>query len=56
MPITPAIEKLILSQGNAMEIAAQSEAEGVNSLRRSGLMKVMQGLTSLEEVLGCTNE
>ncbi|MBW8901091.1 MAG: type IV-A pilus assembly ATPase PilB [Massilia sp.] len=56
MPITPAIEKIILAHGNAMEIAAQSEAEGVNSLRRSGLMKVKQGLTSLEEVLGCTNE
>ncbi len=39
-----------------MEIAAQAEKEGVNSLRRSGLMKVKQGLTSLEEVLGCTNE
>ena len=56
MPITPAIEALILANGNAMEIAAQAEAEGVNSLRRSGLMKVKQGLTSLEEVLGCTNE
>jgi len=56
MPISPAIEALILSNGNAMEIAAQSESEGVNSLRRSGLMKVKQGLTSLEEVLGCTNE
>ena len=56
MPITPAIEALILAHGNAMEIAAQAEAEGVNSLRRSGLMKVKQGLTSLEEVLGCTNE
>jgi type IV pilus assembly protein PilB len=56
MPITPAIEKLILAHGNSMEIAAQAEAEGVNSLRRSGLMKVKQGLTSLEEVLGCTNE
>ena len=56
MPITPAIEALILGNGNAMEIAAQAEAEGVNSLRRSGLMKVKQGLTSLEEVLGCTNE
>jgi type IV pilus assembly protein PilB len=56
MPITPAIEKLILAHGNAMEIAAQAEADGVNSLRRSGLMKVKQGLTSLEEVLGCTNE
>jgi type IV pilus assembly protein PilB len=39
-----------------MEIAAQAEKEGVNSLRRSGLMKVKQGLTSVEEVLGCTNE
>ena len=56
MPITPAIEKIILAHGNSMEIAAQSEAEGVRSLRRSGLMKVKQGLTSLEEVLGCTNE
>jgi type IV pilus assembly protein PilB len=56
MPITPAIEALILANGNAMEIAAQAEAEGVNSLRRSGLLKVKQGLTSLEEVLGCTNE
>ena len=56
MPITPAIEKIILAHGNSMEIAAQSESEGVNSLRRSGLMKVKQGLTSLEEVLGCTNE
>ena len=56
MPITPAIEALILAHGNAMQIAAQAEAEGVNSLRRSGLMKVKQGLTSLEEVLGCTNE
>jgi type IV pilus assembly protein PilB len=56
MPITPAIEALILAHGNAMQIAAQAEAEGVNSLRRSGLLKVKQGLTSLEEVLGCTNE
>ncbi len=56
MPITPAIEAIILAHGNAMQIAAQSESEGVKSLRRSGLMKVKQGLTSLEEVLGCTNE
>jgi type IV pilus assembly protein PilB len=56
MPISPAIEALILSNGNAMEIAAQADKEGINSLRRSGLMKVKQGLTSVEEVLGCTNE
>ncbi len=56
MPITPAIEALILAHGNSMQIAAQSEAEGVKSLRQSGLVKVKNGLTSLEEVLGCTNE
>ncbi|SFM10700.1 type IV-A pilus assembly ATPase PilB [Rugamonas rubra] len=56
MPITPAIEALILANGNAMQIAAQSESEGVKSLRKSGLVKVRNGLTSLEEVLGCTNE
>ncbi len=56
MPITPAIEALILANGNAMQIAAQSESEGVKSLRQSGLVKVRAGLTSLEEVLGCTNE
>jgi type IV pilus assembly protein PilB len=43
MPISPAIEALILANGNAMEIAAQAESEGVSSLRRSGLMKVKQG-------------
>lgn len=56
MPISPAIEALILANGNSMQIAAQSEAEGVKSLRQSGLVKVKNGLTSLEEVLGCTNE
>jgi type IV pilus assembly protein PilB len=56
MPISPAIEALILANGNSMQIAAQAELDGVNSLRRSGLMKVKAGLTSLEEVLGCTNE
>lgn len=56
MPITEAIEKIILANGTGLEIRKQSEAEGVKGLRRSGLQKVRQGLTSLEEVLGCTNE
>jgi type IV pilus assembly protein PilB len=56
MPITEAIEKIILANGTALEIRKQSESEGVKGLRRSGLQKVRQGLTSLEEVLGCTNE
>jgi type IV pilus assembly protein PilB len=56
MPITEAIQEIILRDGSALDIAQQSESEGVRSLRQSGLGKVMQGLTSLEEVVACTNE
>ncbi|MFM1989183.1 MAG: type 4 fimbrial assembly protein PilB [Pseudomonadota bacterium] len=56
MPITDEIQRLILAGGNAMEIAAQAKREGVSDLRESGLRKVRQGLTSIEEVLGVTNE
>ena len=56
MPISEEIQKIILRDGSAMDIAAQAELEGVRSLRQSGLQKVMQGLTSLEEVVGVTNE
>jgi type IV pilus assembly protein PilB len=56
MPITPAIEAIILAQGTAPDIARQARADGVRNLREAGLVKVRNGLTSLEEVLGCTNE
>ncbi|WP_138517264.1 type IV-A pilus assembly ATPase PilB [Rhodoferax bucti] len=56
MPISDEIQRIILRDGSAMDIAAQAEAEGVRSLRQSGLHKVKQGLTSLEEVLAVTNE
>jgi type IV pilus assembly protein PilB len=39
-----------------MEIAAQARKDGVKDLRESGLLKVKQGLTTIEEVLGATNE
>lgn len=55
MPITEEIERIILAHGTALEIEAQAKREGIKTLRLSGLMKVKQGLTSLEEVLGCTN-
>ena len=56
MPISESIERIILNNGSAMEIEEQAQLEGIRNLRQSGLMKVRQGLTSLEEVLGCTNE
>jgi type IV pilus assembly protein PilB len=55
MPITEDIQRIILADGSALDIAKQAEAEGVRTLRQSGLAKVKMGITSLEEVLGCTN-
>ena len=56
MPVSEDMQRIILADGSALEIAAQARKEGVKSLRESGLWKVRQGLTSLEEVLACTNE
>ena len=55
MPISEEIQRIVLRDGSALEIAAQAADEGVRSLRQSGLYKVKLGMTSLEEVLGCTN-
>lgn len=56
MPISEEIQRIILRDGSALEIAEQARAEGVRSLRESGLYKAKLGLTSLEEVLAVTNE
>jgi type IV pilus assembly protein PilB len=56
MPITDEIARIIMSNGNAIDIADQARRDGVNDLRRSGILKVIQGLTSIEEVEACTNE
>ncbi|AFU44635.1 type IV-A pilus assembly ATPase PilB [Acidovorax sp. KKS102] len=56
MPVSEEIQRIILRDGSALEIAKQARAEGVRSLRESGLYKAKLGLTSLEEVLAVTNE
>ena len=55
MPVTEEIQRMIMSNATALDIAEQARREGVNDLRRSGLLKVKQGLTSLDEILGSTN-
>jgi len=55
MPISEAIERIILSHGTSLEIEAQAKQDGVRTLRESGMLKVKQGMTTIEEVLGCTN-
>ncbi len=56
MPISEEIQRIILRGGSALDIAKQASVEGVRTLRESGLLKVKQGMTSLEEVLSVTNE
>ena len=56
MPVSEAIEAIILAHGTALDIEAQARREGVLTLREAGLLKVRQGLTSIEEILSCTNQ
>ena len=56
MPITDAIQRIILSEGTAMDIAGQARLEGVRDLRQSGLIKVRAGVTTLEEIIAVTNQ
>jgi type IV pilus assembly protein PilB len=55
MPISEAMQRLILSGATALDLGEQAKIEGVKNLRESGLLKVKQGMTSLDEVLSTTN-
>ncbi len=55
MPITEDMQRIIMAEGGTLEIAAQAKREGVKNLRESGLVKVQQGMTSLEEIEAVTN-
>lgn len=56
MKVTPVISKLIMNKGNAIEIAEASQKEGFANLRRSGLNKVVEGLTTIQEIARITSE
>ena len=56
MPISDEMRQLIMRNANALDLADQAQKEGVKNLRQSGLLKVKQGLTSLEEIEAVTNE
>ncbi|KAF7599342.1 MAG: type IV-A pilus assembly ATPase PilB [Candidatus Dactylopiibacterium carminicum] len=56
MPVSEEMQRIIMTGGNSMDIAAQAQLEGIRDLRQSGLLKVKQGQTSLTEVLATTNE
>ncbi|WP_158772935.1 type IV-A pilus assembly ATPase PilB [Cobetia sp. L2A1] len=56
MPISDEMSRLIMREGSAIELADQARKEGLSDLRRSGLRKVMAGMTSLEEVNRITKD
>ncbi|NOQ17521.1 MAG: type IV-A pilus assembly ATPase PilB [Methyloprofundus sp.] len=56
MPISEAMRARILEGCNAMQLGEQAKSEGINDLRRSGLLKIMQGITTLEEIDRVTRE
>lgn len=56
MPVTDAIQRVIMQNGTAVDIADIAYKEGMVDLRRAGLLKVMQGITTLEEVIAKTND
>jgi type IV pilus assembly protein PilB len=56
MPISEEMRLVIMRNGSAIDIANQARKEGVRNLRLSGLLKVKQGMTSLEEIEAVTNE
>ncbi|EGV36795.1 type IV-A pilus assembly ATPase PilB [Neisseria weaveri] len=56
MPISENMQRVIMENGSEVDITNIAYQEGMVDLRRSGLLKVMQGITSLEEVLANTND
>ena len=53
---TPSLQRIIMEEGNSIDIATQMRKDGFNDLRASGLFKAMQGVTSLEEVNRVTKD
>ncbi len=56
MPISEEMQNLIMTGANSLQLAQQAKEEGINDLRRSGLNKVAEGLTSLEEINRVTKD
>ncbi|HEX7769511.1 MAG TPA: type IV-A pilus assembly ATPase PilB [Dokdonella sp.] len=56
MPMTEAIQKIILEGGSALAIAEQARKEGIRDLRASALLKVKQGILSLAEINRVTKD
>ena len=56
MPVSEAMGRIIMEGGNALQLGDQAKLEGIADLRESGLKKVSQGVTSLEEINRVTKD
>ena len=56
MPISEEMQRIIMNNGNEVDINHQALKEGLVDLRHAGLLKVMAGITSLDEILASTND
>jgi type IV pilus assembly protein PilB len=56
MKISDEMGRIIMEGGNAIDLADQAKKEGIPDLRESGLKKVMDGITSLEEINRVTKD
>ncbi|MBA4418105.1 MAG: type IV-A pilus assembly ATPase PilB [Syntrophus sp. (in: bacteria)] len=51
MPVTPPIRELVFTHANASEMRRKAIEEGMITLRQSGLIKIKNGVTTIEEVI-----
>ena len=56
LPVSAAMQDLVLQDAGHQALARQARQEGIDSLRQAGLRKVLAGITSLDEVLAATRE
>ena len=56
MPISEELQRIIMTNGNEVDISHQALKEGLVDLRHAGLLKVMAGITTLDEILASTND
>ncbi|WP_430737845.1 type IV-A pilus assembly ATPase PilB [Psychrobacter sp. VH5] len=56
MKVSPDISRIIMEDGNAMDIKDAALKNGFRDLRRSGILKVLQGVTSIQEMMRVTSE
>lgn len=56
MPVSEEMQRIIMNNGNEVDISTQALKEGLVDLRHAGLLKVMEGITSLDEILASTND